>query len=567
MTYGDHYRKKLVEDIENQREHLEQIMREQKRLAEAKRVSALKAAKTSPRYDLNELRHHQRRCAALLFGARKEGAHQVPLLVRWAPRRRESYYLMSERLYNDRLLMKLREQEEEEKRGMLASPLNFDFVDKLVDTSHLYDFQKLVQKTSKHLKGMQFDTQFNDNIYTFSEVDRKRFESEEGRVLLTPDPGDGGKGGSHPDSSFHKQQVKFSDETSEQSSGESGQTSHSSENEEARKSNLKKTDSTLELGDIDVGLSVSGKGRVPSDLPDGVQVDDENLQGLLSSLSVQNEVSTDEGRSRARKPRRRSVKLDYDGDHSGMDPQWSRDLTDRSSQDGDYDYYYYGSEEGDELSQMGGSHNNKYCKHPGTSLKNKARDYYKRLPRLLKTSELREKAAKLKIKPKKERPSGPYADHKCMDPHRTAYERALALVRGRGLPADTKGLYNKTSRRKFSYFPGLGDNVVKGRQGKSKKVSKLESKSTGRAMIFGSVDMNDFYREEDELIYYIKRDKLRTVVESSASEYEVDDVINKDNGDEGGRDIRMVTTATGSGSYTLQIQSSLAETDNESQQS
>lgn len=38
-------------------------------------------SRLQPRYDFGELRHHQRRCAAMLFGARKRGAHKLPILV------------------------------------------------------------------------------------------------------------------------------------------------------------------------------------------------------------------------------------------------------------------------------------------------------------------------------------------------------------------------------------------------------------------------------------------------------------------------------------------------------
>lgn len=68
---------KIEDDIIRERKRLEEIMMKQQNNTSRQTINASK----NKRYDLNELRHHQRRCAALLFGARQQGEHQVPYLV------------------------------------------------------------------------------------------------------------------------------------------------------------------------------------------------------------------------------------------------------------------------------------------------------------------------------------------------------------------------------------------------------------------------------------------------------------------------------------------------------
>ena len=79
---------KVEAALECERRRCEDLLTEQKKKASAqKTLTSLKKSpdssqsKPKPRYDLNELRHHQRRCAALLFGARERGAHKLPVLV------------------------------------------------------------------------------------------------------------------------------------------------------------------------------------------------------------------------------------------------------------------------------------------------------------------------------------------------------------------------------------------------------------------------------------------------------------------------------------------------------
>ena len=79
---------KVEAALKLERQHCADLLAEQKKKASAQKVltppkktPVSPQRKPRPRYDLNELRHHQRRCAALLFGARERGAHKLPVLV------------------------------------------------------------------------------------------------------------------------------------------------------------------------------------------------------------------------------------------------------------------------------------------------------------------------------------------------------------------------------------------------------------------------------------------------------------------------------------------------------
>lgn len=75
---------KVEAALERERQRCADVLAEQKKKASVQKVlTPPKKTPVSPRprYDLNELRHHQRRCAALLFGARERGAHKLPVLV------------------------------------------------------------------------------------------------------------------------------------------------------------------------------------------------------------------------------------------------------------------------------------------------------------------------------------------------------------------------------------------------------------------------------------------------------------------------------------------------------
>lgn len=79
---------KVEAALERERQRCADLLAEQKKKASAQKVltppkktPVSPQRRPRPRYDLNELRHHQRRCAALLFGARERGAHKLPVLV------------------------------------------------------------------------------------------------------------------------------------------------------------------------------------------------------------------------------------------------------------------------------------------------------------------------------------------------------------------------------------------------------------------------------------------------------------------------------------------------------
>ena len=84
LRYGSFVLFQKVEAaMECERRRCEDLLAEQKKktLTSLKKSPDSSQSKPKPRYDLNELRHHQRRCAALLFGARERGAHKLPVLV------------------------------------------------------------------------------------------------------------------------------------------------------------------------------------------------------------------------------------------------------------------------------------------------------------------------------------------------------------------------------------------------------------------------------------------------------------------------------------------------------
>lgn len=538
---------------------------EPKRQSTERKRSLRTGQKTTRRYNLNEMRHHQRRCAALLFGARQQGSHEVPYLVctvhciplgqaaqsqllylpvqvRWAPRRRESYYLMSERVYNDRLLMKLREQEEEERRRMLKSPMNFDFDDNLGKTRHLYDFQKLISQTSKHIKGLSFDTEYKDYEFDFDQEEKKKQQEQQGRVSESPS-----KQGEHNKRASKQSKVQFSDVTDYESDshGERLRREHKRAMRAARGA-----EGELDMSDVELDLyspDFEGESEGGSSL-DGMD-GDHRLSQLLSNMSLGKASQTSRRGRNSKWSRRNGKSGSYSSNSEGYSYNGSS-LADKSLLNGE--------ELDDGVSELGGAHKNKYCKHsPTSSMKKRAQDYYTKLPRLLRTSELREKATKLKEKTRFQ-PTGPFVNHECMASHKTAYERALALVRGRSLPEHYYDLWNRTSRITFSYLPGMPgteQTVFKDKNGGERRLKLQPAGPSGMKGILGEVDMNDFYREEDELIYYIKPDELKTVVEASPS-------TNADSSDESDDDSDDDTTANltraTSESYTLKLKSSLA---------
>lgn len=73
----------------------------------------------------------------------------------------------------------------------------------------------------------------------------------------------------------------------------------------------------------------------------------------------------------------------------------------------------------------------------------------------------------------------------------------------------------------FSYFPGLpGSETVTEKEEDETNLKKKKLKKdtpSGREAIFGELDMDDFYTQEDELIYFINPEELKNVVASTTS--------------------------------------------------
>ena len=153
-----------------------------------------------------------------------------------------------------------------------------------------------------------------------------------------------------------------------------------------------------------------------------------------------------------------------------------------------------------------------------------------------------------------------------MLPYKTAYERALELVRGRSLPQTPAELYNRTTRMTFSYMPGMPGTEgfsFDTKSGEKKHVSTKTPKGPqGMKGILGDVDMNHFYREEDELIYYVKSEELNIVVESSEDSTESRSYFDSDDDT---HDVSEAVTRSTSEAYTLKSKTSF-DTDTESVQ-
>ncbi|KAK3753285.1 hypothetical protein QZH41_015234 [Actinostola sp. cb2023] len=476
--------------------------------------------------------------------------------VRWVPPRRESYYLMSERVYNDRLLMKLREEEEAEeaKRKLLESPITFDFDYKFGSGSHLYDFQKLISKTSSDIKGLSFDSEYKDYNYDFNEGEKKRLEEQQGRVIVTPTNAKE----TTASKSSKESKVQFGDVTDFESDPYEERLSR----ERKRASSAAKKSGELDWNDIDVDFSPDAL----DDLLGEGEGEGSNLSDLLGGISLQGTT-----RKRGSKPSKGSRKSNSNNSKFGRDgsevfsiDDVSTYFTDKSLSDENEESEK--SELKDGISELGGAHNNKYCKHvPTSSTKKRSEDYYKKLPRLLRNSELREKVvASGRHKQKPQIQGGPYVTHRCMAPYKTAYERALALVRGRSLPDHSSHLYDRTTRLTFSYIPGMPGTESTTLDSKARGTRSFAMKSTvheGLKGILGDVNMNDFYREEDELIYYVKNDDLNVVVESSVDTLEsrTDDVDSDDTYEDTSEAITRATSEA----YILKLKSSM-DTDNES---
>ena len=401
---------------------------------------------------------------------------------------------MSERVYNDRVLMKMRADAGD-------SPLNFDFANTDGETDNLHDFQKLIDKTSKDIKGMSFDTKFQDYDYDFG-------ENEEGNKQMTTKNeneqenkrGNGGKS---------RRKVVFSDHVTE------SDTDAIDAKSLARSKRRERTRLNKGLDPSDIDLSFDSADEVS----DG-EFDSAGDQGADSTgLRLRDSKKS----SRSRKSHRGLASPDLLSLLQGNSgDEYSSDFM----SDDDLDVKQSGDEGGIELTENGNEdpsgkrlHRNKHCKH---ALKQKAQDYYNKLPKLLKTAELR---AKLPVKSRETKMNkiGSEVDHTCMEQHKTAYDRALALARFRSLPFSYSFLSREINRmHSFSYFSGLPGSEKPPEdeeQGDNKLPKKKQAQPSrgGREAIFGDIDMDDFYNQEDELVYYVKSEELKNVVASTTT--------------------------------------------------
>ena len=104
---------------------------------------------------------------------------------------------MSERVYNDRVLMKMRADAGD-------SPLDFANTDG--DTDDLHEFQRFVNKTSKDIKQLSFDTKYKDYTYDFGEDKGKHAQEEDAGTT---------EGDQTTDSKKGRRKVVFSDRVTE----------------------------------------------------------------------------------------------------------------------------------------------------------------------------------------------------------------------------------------------------------------------------------------------------------------------------------------------------------------
>lgn len=411
------------------------------------------------------------------------------LQVQWAPKRRESYYLMSERVYNDRVLMKMRADAGD-------SPLNFDFSNTDGDTDDLHEFQKFVNKTSKDIKQLSFDTKYKDYTYDFGEDEGKHAQEEGKRTT---------EGYQTTDSNKGRRKVVFSDHVTE------SDTDAIDAKSLARTKRRQKGRLIEGLDPNDIDLSFDSGDEIPGGehqtaserRPGSEKSKKRHSKGSRKGLSSTDLLSLLQGTD------------EYSSDFTSEDDSDAKQPGDENSQglpSGLGEEYLQSQRDEKKL------HRNKYCKH---SLKQKTQEYYNKLPKLLKTAELRAKLAS-KSRETHHDYLGMEANHQCMKQHKVAYDRALTVARFRSLPFSYSFLSRKVNgMHSFSYFPGLpGSEKVteKEEDQNSLKKKKLKEVSPGgREAIFGELDMDDFYSQEDELIYFINPEELKNVVASTSS--------------------------------------------------
>ena len=402
---------------------------------------------------------------------------------------------MSERVYNDRVLMKMRADAGD-------SPLNFDFANTDGQTDDLLEFQRFINKTSKDIKDLSFDTNFKDYTYDFEE-DKEKMLQEEERTKIAEEKNE--KDGQTAANSKARRKVVFSDRVTE-SDTDAIDAKSLARSKQRQRERLNKG---LDPSDID--LSFDSGDEIP-----GEEDHTASEQGRRSN------TRSEETKKRRLKGSRKGISspdlLSLLQGTSGE--EYSSDFTSEDDESGEKrDEDNLGlSEIGDEhLSEGKKLHRNKHCKH---TLRQKTQEYYNKLPKLLKTAELR---AKLPVKRETQIDKlGKEANHQCMMEHKVAYDRALTLARFRSLPFSYSFLSRKINRmHSFSYFADLPNSEKETEDEDEKDLKKNKNPKevalSGRQAIFGDIDMDDFYSQEDELIYFINPEELKNVVASTTT--------------------------------------------------
>lgn len=399
-------------------------------------------------------------------------------------------------MYNDRVLMKMRADAGD-------SPLNFDFANTDGQTDDLLEFQRFINKTSKDIKDLSFDTKFKDYTYDFGEDEEKMLQEEEG-TKKTEEENE--KNGQTTAGNKARRKVVFSDHVTE---SDTDAIDAKSLARSKRRQRERLNNKGLDPSDID--LSFDSGDEIPGE-----------EDPTTSERGYRSNTRSEETKKRRSKGSRKGLSspdlLSLLQGTSGE--EYSSDFTSEDESDEKRDEDNLGlSEIGDEhLSEGKKLHRNKHCKH---ALKQKTQEYYNKLPKLLKTAELR---AKLPVKSRETQIDklGKEANHHCMVEHKVAYDRALTLARFRTLPFSYSFLSRKINRmHSFSYFAALPNSEKETEDEDAKDLKKNKNPKevalSGRQAIFGDTDMDDFYSQEDELIYFINPEELKNVVASTTT--------------------------------------------------
>ena len=389
-------------------------------------------------------------------------------------------------MYNDRVLMKMRADAGD-------SPLDFANTDG--DTDDLHEFQRFVNKTSKDIKQLSFDTKYKDYTYDFGE-DKGKHAQEEGAGTS--------EGDQTTDSNKGRRKVVFSDRVTE------------SDTDAIDAKSLART-KQRQKGRLIEGLD-------PNDIDLSFDSEDEISDGEHQTASEGGPGTKKSKKKHSKGSRKGLSSPDLLSFLEGTD-EYSSDFTSEDDSDakkpGDEDSQGLPSGLGEEYLQSQRDeklHRNKHCKH---SLKQKTQEYYNKLPKLLKTAELRAKLPSKSRETQYDILQGMEANHQCMRQHKMAYDRALTVARFRSLPFSYSFLSRKVNgMHSFSYFPGLpgSERVMEKEEDDNSRTKKVKEVSpAGRETIFGELDMDDFYSQEDELIYFINPEELKNVVASTTS--------------------------------------------------